>query len=93
MAAYLIGYDLNRPGQDYQQLFEAIKSLTGTHWRLLDSTWIIQHNGPATVIRDFIQQHIDSNDKLLVVKLSGEAAWYGFTQKGTEWLKSVLGAA
>jgi hypothetical protein len=27
MATYLIGYDLNRPGQDYEDLFAAIKAL------------------------------------------------------------------
>ena len=40
MATYMIGYDLNRPGQDYPALIDAIKRL-GTWWHHLDSTWIV----------------------------------------------------
>lgn len=89
MATYLIGYDLNAPGQDYKELIEAIKTL-GAWWHHLDSTWIVKHDGPATNIRDTLQPHIDANDELLVVKLTGEAAWVGFNTKGSTWLKNNL---
>lgn len=90
MAAYLIGYDLNRPGQDYTDLIEAIKGLSGTWWHHLDSTWIVKHDGPATAIRDALTPLIDANDELVVVKLSGEGAWRGFAPKGSAWLKTNL---
>ena len=90
MATYLIGYDLNSPGQGYDDLIEAIKNLANGWWHHLDSTWIINHSGSATVIRDALKPHIDSNDELLVVKLSGEAAWAGFSDKGSKWLKDNL---
>jgi hypothetical protein len=89
MATYLISYDLNKPGQDYKGLEEAIKSL-GAWWHHLDSTWIVKHAGPATVIRDSLAEHIDGNDELLVVKLSGEGAWRGFSDRGSKWLKENL---
>lgn len=90
MATYLIGYDLNKPHKDYPELIEAIKALCGSWWHHLDSTWIIKHTGPAGVIRDALKPHIDSNDELLVVELSGERAWAGFSDRGSEWLKNNL---
>lgn len=89
MATYLIGYDLNSPGQDYKDLFDAIKNL-GTWWHHLDSTWIIKHDGPAKTIRDALKPYLDSNDELLVVKLSGAGAWAGFNDRGSRWLRSNL---
>ena len=89
MGTYLIGYDLNKPSQNYDELHEAIKSL-GAWWHHLDSTWIGKHDGPSTTIRDYLKPYIDSNDELLVVKLTGEAAWTGFNQRGSDWLRENL---
>lgn len=87
--ALLIGYDLNRPGQDYGSLHDAIKAL-GSWWHHLDSTWIVDTHKTCTQVRDELSKHIDANDELLVVKLTGEGAWRGFTPKGSEWLKKHL---
>ena len=89
MAVYLVGYDLNKPGQDYSDLFEAIKSY-GTWWHHLDSTWIIVTDETAVQVRDYLRQYIDDNDELLVVTIGPPAAWYGFTDKGSQWLKGEL---
>lgn len=90
MATYLIGYDLNKSDKDYSELIEAIKGLSDTWWHQLDSTWIIKHGGDAASIRNALTAHIDSNDELLVVELSGEGAWAGFNERGSKWLKSNL---
>lgn len=90
MAAYIIGYDLNKSGQDYEELITAIKSISGTWWHHLDSTWIVVTSKTAVQIRDLLLSHIDTNDELLVAKLSGEAAWYGINEKGSNWLRSNL---
>lgn len=90
MKTYLIGYDLNAPGKDYASLFEAIKAIAHLWWRHLDSTWIIKHPGGVQEIRDALAPHIDANDELLVVHLSGEGAWKGFNDKGSAWLKEHL---
>ena len=34
MASYMIGYDLNRPGQNYPELFNAIKAISGWWWQI-----------------------------------------------------------
>lgn len=88
--SYLIGYDLNKSGQNYSLLIEKIKELANGYWHHLDSTWIIKHPGPATSIRDALTPYIDSNDELLVVKLNREAAWKGFNSRGADWIKTHL---
>jgi hypothetical protein len=90
MKSFLIGYDLNKPGQDYDDLFAAIKGLAGTWWHCLDSTWIIKSNSTAVSIRDALIPHIDKSDELLVVELSGIGAWVGFNDKCSGWLKENL---
>jgi len=89
MKTYLIGYDLNKTGQDYDSLIEQIKKL-GNWWSCLDSTWIIKSNSTAKDIRNHLQKYIDSNDELLVVRLSGEAAWKGFDKECSRWLLDNL---
>lgn len=89
MRTYLIGYDLNKPGQNYDKLIEAIKGY-GTWWHHLDSTWIIKTNNSAVEIRDLLGKHMDTSDELLVVRLSGEGAWQGFNAEGSKWLKDNL---
>ena len=86
MTAFVIGYDLNRPGQDYKSLFDAIKGI-GNWWHCLDSTWIVKSSLTAIQVRDKLAAHIDGNDKLLIAVLSGEAAWKGFDNDCSTWLK------
>jgi len=89
LKTYLIGYDLNRPGQNYPELFDAIKSF-GAWWHHLDSTWIVKSNSTAMAICKSLMQHIDQGDELLVVGLTGESAWVGFNEKGSDWLTTNI---
>ncbi len=90
---YLIGYDLMRPGQNYQALFAAIEAL-GPHWHPLDSTWIVRSSLSAVGIRDRLIAHMDANDKLLVAHMAGEAAWWNLgSEAANQWLKNALVAA
>jgi hypothetical protein len=57
---YLIGYDLNRPAQNYEQLIERIKQLFSTWWHNLDSTWIVKSDLPALTICDDLKRYIDA---------------------------------
>ncbi|WP_242916334.1 hypothetical protein [Pontibacter liquoris] len=86
MKTYLIGYDLNKSGQNYDALINRIKEISSIWWHNLDSTWIIKSNSSAKDIRDDLKLYIDANDELLVAGLTGEAAWAGFKDKGSTWL-------
>jgi len=85
----MVGYDLNRPGQNYPELFAAIKSI-GDWWHYLDSTWIVVSNQTAAQIRDKLSPHIDANDELLVATLTGASSWQGFDNAASEWLRNNL---
>lgn len=91
MATLLIGYDLNRPGQNYPELFDAIKALGTTWWHHLDSTWIVVANLTPVQVRDRLGRHLDAGDELLVMDVSGDAAaWKGFDERGSQWLRDNL---
>ena len=87
----MVGYDLNKPGQDYSSLVKALKAYPNW-WHHLDSTWVIKNflTWTAVQIRDDLTPHMDSNDELLVVRLAGEGAWKGFPQVGSDWLMTNL---
>jgi hypothetical protein len=89
MATLMIGYDLNKPGKDYEPLIKAIKEL-GTWWHHLDSTWLVKSAMTASEARDTLKAHLDGNDELLVIDVTGQArAWSGFNESGSKWLKET----
>lgn len=90
MKTYIIGYDLNKTGQDYTDLIDKIKATFSTWWHHLDSTWIVKSDLSAEQIRTFLVTHIDSNDELLIASLTGESAWSGFNEKGSKWLRENI---
>lgn len=86
--SYLIGYDLKTPG-DYPELIETIKHFANW-WHHLDSTWIVKSSLDIEEIRNKLEAHIGKKDELLVVSLTGEGAWAGFSEKGSDWLLKNL---
>jgi hypothetical protein len=73
---YVISYDLNRPGADYEALYDALSSVGAQ--RMLPSQWIVRWNNTrAESIRSFFQRHIAPNDRLVVSSLDS-ADWSGY---------------
>lgn len=88
MRTILIGYDLKSPGRDYTSLYEGIKALGPPWWHHLDSTWLINTEKSAAAVRDALKEHLDRNDELLVIDVSGRSrAWHGFNERGSKWLR------
>jgi hypothetical protein len=91
MSTVLIGYDLNKPAQDYPDLIDSIKNLGSAWWHHLDSTWLVKTEKSATQVREVLVKIIDTNDELLVIDVSGDArAWAGFNSSGSTWLKETF---
>ena len=68
---YMITYDLNKQGQDYENVIQAIKDAsTGvwcTYWK---SSFLIKSNlQTANEVFNKIQPYLDSNDTLLVIEV------------------------
>lgn len=83
----LISYDLNRPRQNYPDLIDAIKDL-GPWCRPLASLWLVISNLTVQELLHTLQPHIDANDELLVVDVTGDAAgWTGLSEEASNWLR------
>ena len=89
MKKYRVGYDLDKPGQDYHPLIKRLRSLGAQ--RALESDWVLRSTASAVEIRDDLMRFIDSNDRLLVTALTGEAAWSNLLIGGGE-VKEALAA-
>ncbi|MGB6097906.1 MAG: hypothetical protein WBF95_16615 [Comamonas thiooxydans] len=93
MNRILFTYDLNKEvsAAKRAQLREAIISTFPTRWSRLTTTWIVETSLTAVQVRDWVAQHLDSNDELFVVDITGKAAaWQGFDANADEWLVDVL---
>lgn len=85
---YCISYDLCQPDRDYEELYQGIKSF-GQWWHQTGSVWFVVSSKTPVEIRDYLEQFIDSNDKLFVIALKKKWAGIGFSNKEYEWLKSL----
>jgi hypothetical protein len=73
LRTYWVSYDLDKPGQDYTDLLNAIRTIGGV--RILFSDWLIKGSFTAVQLRDHLTQFLDGNDRIFVAELTGVAAW------------------
>ena len=70
MAVYMITYDLNSEGQNYEKVIQAIKDAsTGVWCSYWESSYLIKSNLTVQQVSDKITPHLDSNDRLLVIEV------------------------
>ena len=81
-----ISYDLNKPGQQYPNLYDTIKKAPS--WaHAMDSLWFISTNESVKTWSDRLKQAIDNNDDLFVVDITGQPRQGWMNQKIWDWLK------
>lgn len=68
MSVFLISYDLNKQGQDYTDLINAIKSYNG-YISCLKSQWLIATNKSCDDVYNHLKTKIDKNDSLFIVQI------------------------
>ena len=68
MSAYMITYDLNKSGQDYEGVIKAIKDSSISWCSYWKSSYLIKSNLTANQISDKIKSYLDSNDTLIIVE-------------------------
>lgn len=69
---YIISYDLNAPGQNYEPLYRALRDISAT--RILDSQWAANRaNTSCQGLFEYLWPHMDANDKLLV---TAPSSWW-----------------
>ncbi len=87
--SYIVTYDLHKHGQNYTCLSDKLKKY-GTYFHIQGSVWIIETADSAVQIRNNLKACLDSNDKLFVGKLTGDAAWHGYSKSDADWLQKNL---
>ncbi|MDR6142051.1 hypothetical protein QE375_001605 [Microbacterium foliorum] len=86
MTVFVVSYDLSAPGRNYDDLIKHLKAY-GTYSHALESTWLISTDKNAGQVRDDAKKFIDSNDKLLVVKVGTNWGSVGLRDATNDWLR------
>lgn len=86
---YVVSYDLNKSGQDYEGLYGELKK-SRAYWHYLDSTWLIYTSESAKDLYDRIGEHIDKNDSALVIEVSRNYQGW-LPKKAWEWIRQHVG--
>jgi len=74
---YLVSYDLNKPGKDYQGVHQAIKNASdGTWCKPLESVYIIRTNLTTEAVYNRVVPYLDSGDRILVIEVTSNSYWY-----------------
>lgn len=89
MTVYCVSYDLNKSGQDYSGLYDALKSYNDW-WHYLDSTWLVETNQSAYQVFSKLQPHIDKNDTLLIIEVTANYSGW-FSEEAWEWIRRNVG--
>jgi hypothetical protein len=84
---YLITYDLNAQGKDYNALYEQIKSL-GECFHPLESVWFLQSDVDVNTITEQLRTKMDNNDNILVVEITEQAHQGWLPKTAWEWLNT-----
>jgi hypothetical protein len=85
---YAISYDLNRPGQDYSGLYQAIMEC-GSWWHYLDSTWLVHSSMNATQIWNHIASKVDASDRILVIGVTSDYQGW-LTKDAWDWINARI---
>ena len=83
---YAINYDLKKPGQNYEALYQAIKGC-GDWWHHLGSTWLVDTSLDANGIYNHLAPHVDKNDFILVIGVTRNYQGW-LPEQAWEWINS-----
>lgn len=91
MAVYIVTYDLRneKSNKSYDKLNALIKQ-EGVWACLGKSSYLIESNLSAIELRNRFNDALDINDLLYVGRVSVPAAWHGYSQQVTDWIKAKL---
>lgn len=77
---YLITYDLNKAGKDYESLYSALKEYQFERDADLDSVWFVSTSWTAGQIFEDLKHHIDSNDRLFITQIQKDG-YFGWMRE------------
>lgn len=81
-----ISYDLKKPGRNYNDLYETIKSAPS--WaHAMDSLWFISTGESVETWSNRLRQVMDQNDWLFLVDITGQSCNGWMKKEIWEWLE------
>ena len=82
---YMVTYDLNAPGQKYEQVLAVLDSIAeGEACSFWQSSYLLKSALAPAQIMDKLKPHLDENDKVLVIQVTkNHQGWLD----DTEWRK------
>lgn len=87
MSVLLITYDLNKPGQDYADLYKQMKQFAWA--KLSESSYAVETDLSPKQMYDLLAPYLDSTDTLFVITLN--RPYYGQGSKEViAWLEPRL---
>lgn len=89
MPAYLITYDLNTPGQNYDKVIEKIKESSSAWCSYWKSSWLIKSNLTPNQITDKIKPFLDGSDRLIVIEVTNNYQGWMAEDEWT-WIKKNI---
>jgi hypothetical protein len=82
-----ISYDLYAPGQNYEKVIAAIKSL-GTWAKVQKSFWYVKSTSSSSQAADAVWLVMDSSDSLIVVDATNNTAhWHNLNNEVTKHIQ------
>lgn len=90
MAVHWVNYDLNKTGQDYSKLIDYLQSHQS--WaRPVRSSYFVKTSLTASQLIDGIRQHIDTNDAVAVVTVTGQYwSTIGVPSEVSDWMNQNI---
>lgn len=85
---YLITYDLNTEGKDYNALYDRIKSL-GQWFHPLESVWFLHpsSNIDVNAITEQLRTTMQNNEHIFVVEITNQSRQGWLPKTAWEWLR------
>ena len=87
MPLLLVTYDSNKPGQNYANLLDEIKSYS--HVRLSETSYAIITDETPDVVCEELKKYIGTSDNIYIINLKRPYKAYG-SELISDWLKKEL---
>lgn len=83
-----VSYDLHQPGQNYEAVIKAIKSL-GNWAKVHKSLWYVNSSHTASSAVDVVWGKMDKNDTIIVIDATNKnAAWRNLSDEVSKYIQN-----
>lgn len=90
MSAFLVAYDLRRPGCQYRSLLARLREFPSS-CHGLDSSCFVVADGTADEVRNALMPHLHPGDGLIVTALTNDvASWTGLRPEARRWIHTHM---